>query len=93
MAVPTNDLAADAAIARAFARGCDARYVGQPRDSYPPEYRGRTANNLRTYWLMGWDHIDKEWATEKHIRWATRPPAPVQPSTNGKHDYPGGPMP
>ncbi len=85
MTVPHSDMAGDAAIARVFGRGCDDRYRGKPRTACP--YSGVADNVLRTYWLRGWDHMDKQWASDirgrsGNPRWNTVPPAAVR---NGEH--------
>jgi ribosome modulation factor len=70
----------DDQLAHAFNAGSDSRLSGTPRHECPfhgapsGEF-GTHEGRLRSYWLMGWDHVNDHWGNQARGRYVR--PLPV----------------
>jgi ribosome modulation factor len=69
----TRDFSGDSECARAFGRGCDARYRGRSVRSNPYTSTGQRTEYMA--WQDGWRHCDRNWGIDAKWPVATLPPA------------------
>ncbi len=58
-------------LANAFNRGADARLSGEPLKANPYHLAMHAKDEAR-YWIMGWQHADRNYGIGVHGRWTVR---------------------